>query len=97
MHIIARRILLNFSAAHPDAKGSVDAWFREVKAASWQGPLDIKQSYSTASILRDNRVVFNIRGGNYRLVVRVNYHSGTVFVRFLGGHDEYDGVDGETI
>jgi mRNA interferase HigB len=98
MHIISRKTLVDFyNRGHADAKGPLEAWYYEAKQAEWDSPDDIKQHYSTASILKDNRVVFNISGNKYRLVVRINYHSKTVFIRFIGTHQEYDKINAEEI
>jgi len=82
---------------HQDAKGALEAWYYEAKHAQWASPADIKTQYRSASILKNNRVVFNIAGNKYRLVVRINYDSKTVFVRFIGMHREYDKIDAEVI
>ena len=99
MHVIKRKTLIEFyeQSGRQDAKGSLEAWYYEAKHAQWASPADIKAQYRSASILRDNRVVFNIAGNKYRLVVRINYGSKTVFVRFIGTHQEYDKIDAEVI
>jgi len=97
MRVIAKRTLREFWGKHPDAEGSLKAWFAETENASWGGPGDIKAYYRSASILRDNRAVFNICGNKYRLVVKVNYQAAIVFVRFIGTHKEYDGINAEAI
>ena len=76
-----------------DSEQPLKSWFAEAKAARWSSPADIKRRYPTASILADNRVVFNIGGNKSRLVVHVNYELGVVLVKFLGTHAEYDAVD----
>jgi len=73
------------------------AWYTETKKAGWKGPQDIKSEYRTASILRNNRVVFNIKGNTYRLVVGVRYDFQLVYIRFLGTHAEYDKINAEEI
>ena len=99
MHVIKRRTLIEFydQSRYQDAKGPLEAWFYEAKRAQWTSPADVKASYRSASILKDNRAVFNIAGNKYRLVVRINYDSKTVFVRFVGTHGEYDRIDAEVI
>ena len=99
MHVIKRKTLIDFyeQPGRQDAKGPLEAWCYEAKHAQWESPADIKAQYRSASILRDNRVVFNIAGNKYRLVVRINYGSKTVFVRFIGTHQEYDKIDAEVI
>ena len=73
------------------------AWFHEARIADWGTPADIKASYRNASILGNNRVVFNIGGNKYRLVVAVNYRARIVFIRFIGSHAEYDRINAEEI
>jgi mRNA interferase HigB len=99
MHVIKRKTLVEFIQLpeRRDAKGPLEAWYYETRKAQWASPAEIKAQYGTASILRDNRVVFNIAGNKYRLVVRINYDSKTVFVRFIGTHREYDKIDAEVI
>ncbi|MGA7876562.1 MAG: type II toxin-antitoxin system HigB family toxin [Desulfoferrobacter sp.] len=99
MHVISRKTITRFFSrpACNDAKGPLEAWLDEAKRAQWSSPAEIKEQYRSASILRDNRAVFNIAGNKYRLVVRINYDSKTVFVRFIGTHKEYDKIDAEVI
>jgi mRNA interferase HigB len=73
------------------------AWYQEAEDADWKGPGDIKRNYPSASILEDNRVVFNIKGNRYRLIVRINYHYGMVWIRFIGTHSQYDKIDASKI
>jgi mRNA interferase HigB len=97
MRIIAKKVLREFWERHPDAEQSLKAWYQDVKQAAWVSPQDIRQVYATASIIPNNRVVFNIRGNNYRLIVAVNYDFGIVYVRFIGAHREYDQIDAANI
>jgi mRNA interferase HigB len=97
MRTIARRTLRDFYAAHADAKSALEAWFHEVKATKWAGPQDIKKRYPSADILPGNRVVFNIKGNTYRLIVRIHYNTGIVFIRFVGTHADYDKIDASSI
>jgi mRNA interferase HigB len=99
MHVIKRKTLVEFyqQPGHRDSKGALEAWYYEAKHAQWASPADIKALYRSSSILRNNRVVFNIAGNKYRLIVRINYDSKTVFVRFIGTHREYDKIDAEVI
>ncbi|MDJ0819373.1 MAG: type II toxin-antitoxin system HigB family toxin [Desulfobacterales bacterium] len=99
MHVISRKKLVDFykQPGRQDAKGQLEAWYYEAKHAQWASPVDVKAQYGSASIIGDNRVVFNIAGNKYRLVVRINYDSKTVFVRFVGTHREYDKIDAEVI
>lgn len=97
MGVIAKRNLIAFYEKHPDAEQSLKAWYMEASKASWKSPQDIKNSYASASFLGNNRVVFNIKGNQYRLVVSVAYNFGAVYIKFIGTHREYDGTDVETI
>jgi mRNA interferase HigB len=97
MRIIAKKVLREFWDRHPDAEQSLKAWYQDAKQATWRHPQDIRQTYATASIIANNRIVFNIRGNNYRLIVAVNYDFGIVYVRFIGTHREYDQVDAASI
>ena len=97
MHIIARKTLKDFWETHPDAEQPLRAWFSEARHASWRRPKDIKTRYPSASFLTDNRVVFNVKGNRYRLIVHVRYDLGRVYIRFIGTHAEYDKLDAVAI
>lgn len=97
MHVIARPALIKFYEKHQDAKGPLEAWWHEAKQAKWTSPAEIKRQYRNASLLRNNRVVFNIGGNKYRLVIKINYPTQTVFIRFIGTHKEYSEIDAEVI
>jgi mRNA interferase HigB len=89
MRILGLLFLDDFKKSHADARGPLDAWRREVEEAKWQSPQDIKQRYRSADFLGDNRVIFNIKGNSYRLVVKVRYQNGMVVVEWVGTHAEY--------
>jgi mRNA interferase HigB len=97
MRVISRRCLNELAQRHPDSKAELDAWFHETEAAQWANPAQIKQQYGNASILKGSKVVFNICGNKYRIVVSINYFYSVVHVRFAGTHAEYDRVDAEKI
>jgi mRNA interferase HigB len=97
MRIISRKQLRNFWERHPDARQPLQAWYADVKQADWQTPADIKGVYRNASIVANNRVIFNIKGNKYRLIVVVQYYYGIVYIRFVGTHQEYDKIDAATI
>ncbi len=82
MHVISRKKLIDFyeQPGRQDAKGQLEAWYYETKHAQWASPSDVKTQYGSASIIGDNRVIFNIAGNKYQLIVRINYDSKTVFV-----------------
>ena len=97
MRIIAKSPLRDFWEQHPDAKQPLTARFREVQQADWDMPAKVKARYANASIVAGNRVVFNIKGNHYRLVVKINYPYRMVYVRFVGTHAEYDSVNVEEV
>ena len=97
MRIISRRRLVEFWESHPDAEQPLRAWYIEAKKANWNTPAEIKAIYHSVSILPNNRVVFNIKGNTYRLVVIVEYSQGKMFIRFVGTHAEYDRIDATSI
>ncbi|TIC80346.1 type II toxin-antitoxin system HigB family toxin [Crenobacter intestini] len=97
MRIIAISRLKAFWDKHPDAEQALRAWADEAGKAVWQQPADIKVGYRHASILKHRRVVFNIKGNDYRLVVSVAYQYQAVYVKFIGTHREYDAIDAETV
>jgi mRNA interferase HigB len=97
MRIIALKTLCRFWEQHPDAQQALQAWYRDAKRATWHTPADIRNVYRNASIVSHNRVVFNIRGNQYRLVVAVSYTSGILYIRFIGTHQDYDKIDVATI
>jgi mRNA interferase HigB len=97
MRIISRRRLVEFWESHPDAEQPLRAWYLEAKKANWNTPAEIKAVYRSVSILANNRVVFNIKGNTYRLVVIVEYSQGKMFIRFVGTHAEYDQIDATSI
>src|SRR5947208_8117724 len=97
MRIIAKKTLKDYWAKEPAARAALEAWDAEAKSAQWSAPADVKASYGSASILKDGRVVFNICGNKYRLVVWINYDFYTIYIRFVGTHREYDDIDAQTI
>ena len=99
MRILSRKTLREFwqRAGCRDAEQPLKAWFREASHADWANPADVKAAFRTASIVGNSRVVFNIAGNKYRLVVRVNYAYRIVYVRFIGTHREYDQIDVEEV
>lgn len=99
MRIIARSTLQRFweRPGRADARGPLVAWHDEARKASWRRPQDIKYRYPRASFCGNSRVVFDIGGNKYRLVVEVQYQSEIVWVKFVGTHEEYDRIDVETV
>ena len=86
-----------FWEKHPDAEQYLKTWYEIAKSSNWNSPKDVKQTYANASILKDSRVVFNIKGNSYRLIVKFNYERQWVFIRFVGTHTEYDQIEADTI
>jgi len=97
VRVIAKRTLREFWEKHNDCEEQLKAWYRETEKANWNSPNDIKKEYPRASILEDNRVVFNIKGNHYRLIVKINYDYHIVWIRFIGTHAEYDKIDATNI
>lgn len=97
LRVVAKKILREFWEKHEDCEQQLKAWFREVEKAEWENPNQIKIEYPSASILNDNRVVFNIKGNNYRLIVKISYEYEMVWIRFIGTHAEYDKINSNTI
>lgn len=97
MRVIAKKTLREFWEKHADCEQQLKAWFQEAEKAVWNTPNEIKVEYPSASILNDNRVVFNIKGNNYRLIVKINYDYQMVWIRFIGTHAEYDKINANEI
>ena len=97
MRIIAKRTLRAFWARYPKAKGPLEAWHQEVARVDWASPSAVKANFRSASVLQGSRVVFNIAGNRYRLVVKINYPYRVVYIRFIGAHRDYDVIDVTTI
>ena len=100
MRVIALGTLKAFlesDSATVDARQPVMAWYRQVRAADWATPADVKRAIGSASILKDGRAVFNIAGNKYRIVVWINYPYRVVYIRFIGTHRKYDRIDAQTI
>ena len=93
MHVIALKTLRQFWERHHDAEQPLKDWYKHAVRANWQSPLQVKADYPSASIIGNNRVVFNIKGNDYRLVTRINYRSRRVYIRFIGTHTEYDRIN----
>lgn len=97
MRVIAKKILRDFWEKHSGCEQQLKSWFQEASNAEWKNPNQIKNEYPSASILNDNRIVFNIKGNNYRLVVKINYDYQMVWIRFIGTHGEYDKINANEI
>lgn len=97
MKIVAVGTLRDFWEKHPDAEQSLKAWYDEARAATWASPAEVKAKYGNASIVGKNRVVFNIKGNSYRLIVAVAYKFQAIYIKFIGTHAEYDKVDAASV
>ena len=97
MRRIVKKILRDFWLKHPDCEQQLKSWYNEAEIATWKTPNEIKRDYPSASILENNRIVFNIKGNNYRLIIKLNYHYQMVWIRFIGTHAQYDKIDATTI
>jgi len=87
----------HFNGGETGAARKLKTWYYQASHADWQSPVDVKSTHGNASIIANNRVVFNIKGNTYRLIVAICYEIGIIFIRFIGTHAEYDKVDAETI
>jgi len=103
VRVIARRTLTRFvesikgQKGHRAVKAALDAWFHEVQRARWENSAEVKKSYATASIVSSDRVVFNIKGNDYRLVAAIDYRRQILFIKWVGTHREYDRIDAKTV
>ena len=97
MRVIAKRTLRDFWTKHADSEQQLKAWYRETEKTEWENINDLKKDYPSASILQDNRIVFNIKGNNYRLIVKLNFEYQVCYIRFIGTHAEYDKIDANNI
>jgi len=100
MRVIARSAIKEFmdsNSSYIDSKEALEAWYQHTLKADWSTPAELKDQFKSASILQDGRVVFNIAGNKYRLVVWINYAYRVVYIRFIGTHKQYDKIDVQTI
>lgn len=97
MRVIAVRTLREFWESFPDAREPLLAWYEEAEAAQWNNPNELKQQYCNASILTDKRVIFNIHGNRYRLIVDIEYRLKIVFIVWFGSHKQYDKIDAKKV
>ncbi len=97
MRVIAKKVLREFWQIHAETEQSLKSWYQEAEKAEWKNPNEIKKAYPSASILNDNRFVFNIKGNKYRLIVKINFGYSMVWIRFIGTHSEYDKINATEI
>lgn len=97
VRVIAKRTLREFWKKHSDCEQQLKSWYREVEKRNWNNFNDLKIDYPNLSILKDSRVCFDIKGNNYRLIVRINFDYQMMWIRFVGTHAEYDKIDANNI
>jgi len=97
MRVIAISTLREFWEKHPQSETPLRSWYADVIHADWRTPADIKATHRNASFVGSNRVIFNIKGNDYRLIVAVHYNRGMLYIRFVGTHAEYDAINAEKV
>lgn len=97
MNVISKRTLVQFYEKNPTAKIALEVWYADVRKSEWESPDQIKRLYASASFLHDNRVVFNIKGNEYRLIVHIDYKRKIVRIKFIGTHSEYDKINAKEV
>lgn len=95
--IFSKSTLREYWEKHPETEQYLKTWYDTAMNSNWKNPNDVKQTYATASILKNERIVFNIKGNSFRLIVKLNFEKQWIFVRFIGTHSEYDKIDANTI
>jgi mRNA interferase HigB len=95
--IFAKSTLRQFWEKYPDSEQYLKTWYDTAMSSDWKTPIDVKKSYANASILKDSRIVFNIKGNTYRLITKINFEKQWIFIRFIGTHAEYDKIDANKI
>jgi mRNA interferase HigB len=95
--IFSKSTLREFWVTYPDSEQYLKTWYDTAMNSEWRTPNDVKQTYANASILKNSRIVFNIKGNTYRLVAKFNYEKQWIFIRFIGTHTEYDEIDADNI
>jgi len=97
LRVISKKILRDFWLIHRDCEERLKAWHKEAEVAEWKNPNAIKTDYPSASFLENNRIIFNIKGNNYRLIIKINYKHQMLWIRFIGTHVQYDKIDANKI
>ena len=97
LRVIAKKILRDFWEKHSDCEQQLKSWYQEADKGNWKNLNELKTDYPNASILADNRICFNIKGNNYRLIVKINFNFQMMWIRFIGTHSEYDKIDANKI
>jgi mRNA interferase HigB len=97
MHLIKKTSLVDFWEKHPDSKKSLEQWYHITSKSKWENLNEVKETFPNVSILKDNRVVFNIKGNDFRIVVLIKFTLSTVFICWVGKHSDYDKIDANTV
>ena len=97
MHVVSKSTLREFWGKRPDSKTPLMAWYREASKATWQNPAQVKAIFGSADVVKDNRIIFDIGGNKYRLVVHFHYSAQIARIKFIGTHNEYDKIDPSTV
>jgi len=97
MRIFSKSTLREFWEKHPDSEDALRTWYRIVEKSQWENPHDVKEIFGDASIIGDNRIVFNIKGNEYRIVVFIDYEFKKNYICFIGTHEEYNKIDAKTV
>lgn len=97
MRVISKKILRDFWERHNDCEQQLKAWYQEASKSTWKSPNEVKEEYPNASIVNEGRIVFNIKGNRYRLIVKINFDHQMIYIRFVGTHAEYDKVNANEI
>ena len=97
LRVIAKKILREFWEKHSDCEQQLKSWYQEADKGTWKSLNELKSEYPSASVLEDNRVCFNIKGNNYRLIVKINFYYQMMWIRFIGTHAQYDKIDANKI
>lgn len=95
--ILSKKILRDFWDEYPDSEQYIKTWYEIVSKSNWKNPNEVKRSFIHASILKDSRIVFNVKGNTFRIIVKFNFEKQWAFIRFVGTHYEYDKIDANTI
>ncbi|MBK8485989.1 MAG: type II toxin-antitoxin system HigB family toxin [Saprospiraceae bacterium] len=97
MRIIARKTLKDFWTKYPDSEQSLKSWYREISPNNWRNMIELKKRFPSMRIVSNNKAEFNIKGNNYRLLVRINIEYQLIYIRFIGTHKQYDKIDARKI
>ena len=95
--IFAKSTLREFWEVHPDSESYLKTWYETAMNSNWKTPNDVKQTYANASVLKEGRIIFNIKGNTYRLVAKFNFKKQWIFIRFIGNHFDYERIDPDKI